>query len=105
VPHKTLKKQGLSIKIQGRKNYSKKAIALVASKSIMVVDMPNQYQNQLEDILQRKLSREEFLKFSGVAVLGLVGFTGFLKNLHKAIPGRTTFKPVSNGYGRSFYSR
>ena len=52
--------------------------------------MPNQYKDQLEDVLQREVSRSEFLKFSGVAILGLVGVSGFLKNLHKAIPGRTT---------------
>ena len=67
--------------------------------------MANQYQKQLEDVLQREISRAEFLKFSGVAILGVVGVTGFLKNLHQSIPTKTLQKRAVSGYGRSPYGR
>jgi len=67
--------------------------------------MPNQYQQQIDDMLQREISRSEFLKFSGVTILGLIGVTSFLKNLHESIPGSTINKRVGKGYGRSPYGR
>lgn len=67
--------------------------------------MANQYQKQLEDVLERQVSRSEFLKFSGVAILGVIGVTGFLKNLHQSIPTKTLQKRSASGYGRSPYGR
>lgn len=69
--------------------------------------MVNQYKQQLDSVMQREVSRGEFLKFIGVAALGLIGIVGFLKNLHEIVPSNTTDKnqPVSAGYGRSAYGR
>lgn len=69
--------------------------------------MVDQYKQQLDSVMQRQLSRGEFLKFIGIALLGLVGVIGFLKNLHEAVPARAATKnlPAPVGYGRSVYGR
>ena len=69
--------------------------------------MGDQYKNQLDNIMQREVSRGQFLKFVGAALLGVVGVTGFLKNLHGVVPAQTVPKShsVSAGYGRSAYGR
>jgi hypothetical protein len=69
--------------------------------------MVDQYKQQLDGIMQREVSRGEFLKFVGVALLGFVGVVGFFKNLHQIMPPQTTDKnhSISGGYGRSAYGR
>lgn len=69
--------------------------------------MFNQYKQQLASMMQREISRGEFLKIIGVALLGLVGVAGFLKNLHEIVPAQSSAKnqSVSGGYGRSAYGR
>ena len=37
----------------------------------------------LNDLLAKEMTRQDFLKFSGAAILGVVGVTGFLQNAQK----------------------
>lgn len=68
--------------------------------------MVPQYKQQLDSMMQREVSRGEFLKFIGIALLGFVGVIGFLKNLHEIVPAQTVAKKQSaGGYGRSVYGR
>lgn len=69
--------------------------------------MVNQYRQQLDSVMQREVSRGEFLKFIGVAALGLIGVVGFLKNLNEIVPPHMADKnqPAVGGYGRSAYGR
>lgn len=69
--------------------------------------MVDQYKKQLDGIMQREVNRGEFLKIVGIALLGLVGVVGFLKNLHDIAPAHPANKnqPVSGGYGRTAYGR
>ena len=69
--------------------------------------MIDQYKQQLDSMMKREVSRGEFLKTIGIALVGLIGVTSFLKNLHEAVPASTARKnhPASGGYGRSVYGR
>lgn len=69
--------------------------------------MVNQYKQQLDGIMQREISRGEFLKLVGVALLGFIGVIGFFKNLHEIMPAQAPSKNHSapGGYGRSAYGR
>ena len=72
--------------------------------------MSSQYQQQLDDIMSHEVSRSEFVKYIGVAVLGLVGVTSFLKNLHDNVQplskrsAKQLAKQLSD-YGMSDYGR
>lgn len=66
--------------------------------------MVDQYKQQLDGIMQREVSRGEFLKLMGAALLGFVGVIGFFKHLHEAMPPQTSAKNPG-GYGRSAYGR
>lgn len=69
--------------------------------------MFGQHKQQFDSIMQREVNRGEFLKFMGVALLGLFGVVGFMKNLHEIVPAQTAGKNqrFSGGYGRSPYGR
>ena len=69
--------------------------------------MIDQYKQQLDGVMAREVSRGEFLKLVGVALLGLIGVMGVLKNLHEIVPAQTATKnhSASGGYGRSAYGR
>ena len=69
--------------------------------------MVNQYKQQFDSMMQREVSRSDFLKVVGVVLLGFVGVIGFLKNLQEAVPASSTRKKqlASGGYGRSAYGR
>jgi hypothetical protein len=69
--------------------------------------MGDQYRQRLDDMMQREVSRGEFLKFVGIAMLSFVGIVGFLKNLHEIVPDNNASKKqlASAGYGRSAYGR
>lgn len=66
--------------------------------------MANQYQQQLDNVMRHQLSRGEFIKYIGVAVLGVVGVTSFLKNLHENVrpAGKHSARQLSD-YGMSNY--
>ena len=65
--------------------------------------MVGQYREQLDVMMQREVSRADFLKFTGIAILGLIGVVGFFKNLNGLMTPHKTDK--SGGYGRSVYGR
>lgn len=68
--------------------------------------MVDQYKNQVDGIMQREVSRVDFLKYVGVAFLGIVGVVGFIKNLHEVVPAHSSEKKhTSSGYGGSAYGR
>lgn len=66
--------------------------------------MVSQYKQQLDSVMQRELSRGEFLKLIGIMLLGFVGVIGFFKNLHGIAPAQPSAKNPG-GYGRSAYGR
>ncbi len=67
--------------------------------------MVDQYKQQLDSVMQREVSRFEFLQFVGVAFLGVVGIAGFFKHLHHAVPDKNAKAQSPLGYGRSKYGR
>ena len=63
---------------------------------------------RIDELMSAQLSRAEFLKYIGVVLLGVVGITGLLKNLHRSLPGRTqaaTSQSMSRTYGRGAYGK
>lgn len=61
---------------------------------------------QLDDLMRSQMSRGEFLQYTGVALLGLVGITGLLRNLHHALPSqKQSVQKLAAGYGRGAYGR
>jgi Trp operon repressor len=53
----------------------------------------------VDQVLQQKVTRREFLLYLGSTVLAITGVSGFLKNLSKQHPkGHSSF-----GYGNSTY--
>ena len=68
--------------------------------------MVDQYKNQVNGIMSREVSRVDFLKYIGVAFLGIIGIVGFIKNLHEVVPAHASEKSHrSSGYGGSSYGR
>lgn len=65
--------------------------------------MFDQYQNHVDNIMQREVNRGEFLKVVGVALLSFIGVVGFFKNLHEGVSGNSSKK--SSGYGNSPYGK
>lgn len=62
----------------------------------------------IDNLLRTELSRKEFLQYMGVVLLGLVGITGLIKNLHRSLPKRVSqtssrTATSSQGYGRRTY--
>lgn len=68
--------------------------------------MSNQYLKQVDNILQHEVSRGEFIRYIGVAFVGMLGVTHFIKNLHDNVkPKQQTITQRSSGYGKSAYGR
>jgi hypothetical protein len=69
--------------------------------------MINQYKKHVDDMMQREVSRGDFLKFVGVGLLGITGIVGFIKQLNDHAPGQRTTKKrtAGSGYGHSAYGR
>lgn len=64
------------------------------------------YSNQLESILKKEVSRGQFIKYIAIAIVGAMGITSFLRNLHKSVsPSSSSKTTVHNaaGYGKSPY--
>lgn len=55
----------------------------------------------INDIMQKEVSRKEFLYYIGVALLSVIGVTAMLQNLSKLHGG--TNQKESLGYGASPY--
>ena len=62
----------------------------------------------IQKFLEREVDRKEFVKILGAALLGVVGFTSFVKNIEKfALVSNKpkTEKKIESGYGYSAYGR
>ncbi|TAN10767.1 MAG: hypothetical protein EPN45_06265 [Rhizobiaceae bacterium] len=69
-------------------------------------DMQQGLTRQLDELMQSEMSRGEFMQYIGVTLLGLIGITGLLKNLHHALPAqKQSMQKFAAGYGRGAYGR
>lgn len=69
-------------------------------------DLQNGLTRQLDDLMTAQMSRGQFLQYVGVALLGLVGVTGLLKNLRHSLPAQRQQLPkFAAGYGHGAYGR
>lgn len=61
--------------------------------------------DKFQDLLQQDVSRKEFLRYLGIALLSVIGVTSMLQNLQNA--ARTPIQKNTNaaGYGVSSYGR
>ena len=65
--------------------------------------------NQIDALLQEKMDRKDFLKYTGTVILGIIGITG----LTRMLLGSRGFGPAEpeqnkqqgGGYGSSTYGR
>jgi hypothetical protein len=60
--------------------------------------------DKVHALLQQEMSRKEFLRFSGVILLSIVGVTSTLNNL-RAVQTSTHQVKTGSGYGFSPYGR
>jgi len=62
--------------------------------------------NKVQELLQQEISRKDFLRYIGLALLGMVGVTAMLQNLTNTLStsGKTE-KKSDSGYGMSPYGR
>ena len=51
----------------------------------------------ISNVLNKQMTRVEFIKYLGVISIGVFGISSFLKNLSDLDPKKTTVKQVSNG--------
>lgn len=66
--------------------------------------MANQYIKQIDNILKQEVNRAQFIKYVGVALLGMMGISSFIKNLHKSVnPSPKSAAIRTSGYGKSAY--
>lgn len=67
--------------------------------------MSLQYSRKIDTLMRQEMSRKDFLRYIGVALLGIMGVSKFLSGLDSA-PGSLEKKaPSSKGYGVSAYGR
>lgn len=63
----------------------------------------------IQNLLQREMTRKDFLKLTGATLVGVVGISNVLKNLDKfATPEKVSVarsEKTSTGYGSSAYGR
>jgi hypothetical protein len=64
---------------------------------------------QIEALLQEKMDRKDFLKYTGTVALGVIGLTGLLRMLLGSrglnVPPEGSSKPRGSGYGNSSYGK
>lgn len=61
--------------------------------------------DELQELMQKEMSRKEFLRIVGAGVLGIIGVTGLLQNLHKLAGAHTKQNQSVSGYGSSPYGK
>lgn len=63
--------------------------------------------SKLNEIMQQEISRQEFLRYIGLALLSLFGVAAFLQNLSNLVGQKSTPKSEqsSAGYGMTPYGR
>ena len=70
--------------------------------------MVDEYKQQFSGIMEREVTRGEFVKFLGVLLLSMIGVIGFIRHLHEVMPAKEAAKKQAAaiaGYGRSAYGR
>ncbi|MES2970919.1 MAG: hypothetical protein V4702_01185 [Patescibacteria group bacterium] len=60
---------------------------------------------KINDLMQKEVSRKEFLRYLGLALLAVIGITNLINNLQNTLSGERQKKLQSNGYGSSVYGR
>lgn len=58
---------------------------------------------KLNEVLQKKMTRAEFLGLIGASALSVVGITSLLKNLSEGVDKRSVSPTSSDSYGGSTY--
>lgn len=61
--------------------------------------------DKFHDLLQQDVSRKEFLRYVGIALLSLIGVASMLQNLHGAVNTAAPRERQTSGYGTSAYGR
>lgn len=61
--------------------------------------------DKFNDLLQQDVSRKEFLRYIGIALLSLIGVASMLQNLHGAVNTTIPHEKQGSGYGTSAYGR
>ncbi len=65
-----------------------------------MIDLQN-----IQRMMQQEVTRQEFLQFIGVSILGLIGVTHVLNSIHGGLLRTGKHRPVSHGYGASTYGK
>ncbi|MDZ7786478.1 MAG: hypothetical protein U5L95_05155 [Candidatus Saccharibacteria bacterium] len=62
--------------------------------------------SKFQELLERDMTRKEFLQYLGMGLLGIVGVSSIANNLQKSgfVHRQTSEKPAA-GYGMSAYGR
>lgn len=60
---------------------------------------------KIQELLQEEISRKDFLKYIGLALLSMVGVASFLQSLASNFSKSTTAKKEIGGYGSTPYGR
>ncbi len=69
-----------------------------------MADIQKSVRKKTDDLMNTEVNRAEFLRYTGVALLSLVGIHSFMKNLHDSVPKKRSAKKVATkGYGGSAY--
>lgn len=62
--------------------------------------------DKFNTLLQQDVSRKEFLRYVGIALLSLIGVASMLQNLNGAVnPAAINKDTQTSGYGASAYGR
>lgn len=61
--------------------------------------------DKINDLLQQDVSRKEFLRYLGIALLSVIGVTSMLQNLQNAAQTPVQKQTNNVGYGTSAYGR
>lgn len=61
--------------------------------------------DKFNDLLQQDVSRKEFLRYIGIALLSLIGVASMLQSLSGAANTATQKQTKNSGYGASAYGR
>lgn len=61
----------------------------------------------IHELLQKEVSRKEFLRYVGAAILGVIGVTQILNSLQKSLapPKKIETSEKVSGYGMTPYGR
>lgn len=61
--------------------------------------------DKFQDLLQQDVTRKEFLRYVGIALLSLIGVASMLQNLNGAVNTPIQKDAKGSGYGTSAYGR